>query len=119
MSSTHVETKRQRVLLVYYSHTKQASRVSETMAETLRKRGCDVTQAGIGFTDAHYSKNFGTFPFKHAVFGIVPLLLPQLRRKTGQIEIPAEAREGSYDLVVIGSPTWFFTSAMPGRSYLT
>ena len=119
MSSTNVETtKRPRVLFVYYSHTKQAQKVSEVMSETLRQRGCDVTEAGIGFTDPHYAKNFATFPFKHAVFGILPLLLPQLRRKTGQIEIPAAAREGDYDLVCIGSPTWFFTSAMPVRSYL-
>src|SRR6476659_7887178 len=118
MSSTDMQTKRRRVLLVYYSHTKQARRVSEVMSETLRGRGCDVTEAGIEFTDPHYAKNFGTFPFKHAVFGILPLLLPQLRRKTGQIEIPAEARDGDYDLVCFGSPTWFFTTAMPLRSYL-
>jgi len=30
-----------RVLFVYYSHTKQAQRVSEAMAEVLRRRGCD------------------------------------------------------------------------------
>ena len=58
------------------------------------------------------------FPFRHAVFGILPLLWPQLRRKTGQIRIPDEAKAGDYDLVCFGSPTWFFTTAMPLRSYL-
>jgi menaquinone-dependent protoporphyrinogen IX oxidase len=107
-----------RVLLVYYTHTQQAKRVSDAMAEVLRGRGCDVTQAGIEFTDPHYAKNFKVFPFRHAVFGILPLLWPQLRRKTGQIRIPDEARVGDYDLVCFGSPTWFFTTAMPLRSYL-
>jgi hypothetical protein len=92
--------------------------VAEAMAEALGERGYDVTQAGIGFTDKKYAKNFSTFPFKHAVFGILPLLWPQLRQKTGQIEIPEAAREGDYDLVCFGSPTWFFRTAMPLRSYL-
>jgi hypothetical protein len=88
------------------------------MAEVFRARGCDVTQASIEFTDPRYVDKFAVFPFKHAVFDIVPLLLPQLRRKTGQIVIPEAAKQGDYDLVVLGSPTWFFTTNMPLRSYL-
>ena len=118
MSSNDVSEKRPRVLFVYYSHTEQAKRVCDAMAEVLRGRGCDVSQAGIEFTDPHYAKNFKQFPFRHAVFGILPLLWPQLRRKTGQIGIPEEAKQGDYDLVCFGSPTWFFTTAMPLRSYL-
>src|SRR3954454_546411 len=118
MSANDVLDARPRVLFVYYSHTRQAQRVCDAMADVLRSRGCDVTQAGIEFTDPHYAKNFSTFPFKHAVFSIVPLLLPQLRRKTGQIEIPDAAKAGDYDLVCFGSPTWFFTTSMPVRSYL-
>jgi hypothetical protein len=106
------------VLFVYYSHTQQAQRVSDAMAEVLRERGCDVSQAGIEFTDTRYADKFSRFPFKHAVFDILPLLLPQLRRKTGEIRIPDEAKAGDYDLIVLGSPTWFFTTAMPLRSYL-
>jgi hypothetical protein len=118
MSSNDASETRPRVLFVYYSHTQQAKRVCDAMAEVLRGRGCDVAQAGIEFTDPHYAKNFKEFPFRHAVFGILPLLWPQLRRKTGQIRIPDAAREGDYDLVCFGSPTWFFTTAMPLRSYL-
>src|SRR6266581_4792146 len=118
MSSNDVTKTRPRVLFVYYSHTQQARRVCDAMAEVLRGRGCDVSQAGIEFTDPHYAKNFQEFPFRHAVFGILPLLWPQLRRKTGQIRIPDAAREGDYDLVCFGSPTWFFTTNMPLRSYL-
>jgi flavodoxin len=118
MSSSGASDARPRVLFVFYSHTKQAERVCEAMAEVMRGRGCDVSQASIEFTDPNYAKNFSVFPFRHAVFGILPLLWPQLRRKTGQIRIPDEARAGDYDLVVFGSPTWFFTTAMPLRSYL-
>ena len=32
--------------------------------------------------------------------------------------IPEAAQQGDYDLVVFGSPTWFFRTAMPLRSYL-
>jgi flavodoxin len=118
MSSNDVSETKPRVLFVYYSHTKQAQRVCEAMAGVLRGRGCDVAQANIEFTDPHYAKNFQEFPFRHAVFGILPLLLPQLRRKTCEIRIPDEAKSGDYDLVCFGSPTWFFRTCMPLRSYL-
>jgi hypothetical protein len=118
MSSNDVSETRPRVLFVYYTHTEQARRVCEAMADVLRGRGCDVSQAAIEFTDPHYAKNFKEFPFRHAVFGILPLLWPQLRRKTGQIRIPDAAKAGDYDLVCFGSPTWFFTTNMPLRSYL-
>jgi len=118
MKPNDVRKTKPRVLLVYYSHTQQAKRVSDALAGVLRGRGCDVTQAGIEFTDPKYAKNFKVFPFRHAVFGILPLLWPQLRRKTGQIRIPDEAKGGDYDLVCFGSPTWFFTTNMPLRSYL-
>jgi menaquinone-dependent protoporphyrinogen IX oxidase len=118
MKPNDVRKTKLRVLLVYYSHTQQAKRVSDALAGVLRGRGCDVTQAGIEFTDPKYAKNFKVFPFRHAVFGILPLLWPQLRRKTGQIRIPDEAKGGDYDLVCFGSPTWFFTTNMPLRSYL-
>ena len=118
MKPNDVRKTKPRVLLVYYSHTQQAKRVSDALAGVLRGRGCDVTQSGIEFTDPKYAKNFKVFPFRHAVFGILPLLWPQLRRKTGQIRIPDEAKGGDYDLVCFGSPTWFFTTNMPLRSYL-
>ena len=109
---------RPRVLFVYYTHTQQAKRVCDVMAEVLRLRGCEVSEASIEFTDTRRSKNFKTFPFRHAVFSILPLAWPQLRRKTGQIGIPDEAKGGEYDLICFGSATSFFTTNMPLRSYL-
>ena len=118
MSSAEAGATKPRVLFVYYTHTQQARRVCEAMTEVLRERGCDVTQAGIEFTDPHYAKNFQEFPFRHAVFDILPLLWPQLRQKTGEIRIPEAAQQGDYDLICFGSPTWFFRTSMPLRSYL-
>ena len=41
----------------------------------------------------------------------------QLRRRAGEIASPTEAQEGDYDLVVVGSPTWWLTTNMPIRSF--
>jgi len=46
------------------------------------------------------------------------MLPAQVRRATGEIQIPPEAEGGDYDLVVIGSPTWWLTTCMPVRSYM-
>jgi hypothetical protein len=106
------------VLFVFYTHTQQSLRVAEAMAGALRERGCGVTLAGVEFTDPRYAGKFGRFPFRHAVFDLLAVLPAQVRRSTGQIGIPDAAREGDYDLVCFGSPTWFFTTNMPLRSYL-
>ena len=104
------------VLFVFYTHTEQSRRVADAMAGVLRERGCDVSLAGIEFTDPRYAGKFGRFPFRHAVFDLLTVLPAQTRRATGQISIPDAAREGDYDLVCFGSPTWFFTTNMPLRA---
>ena len=106
------------ILVVFYTHTQQSLRVADAMAGVLRERGCDVCLAGIEFTDPRYAGKFGRFPFRHAVLDLLAVLPAQVRRSTGQISIPDPAREGDYDLICCGSPTWFFTTNMPLRSYL-
>jgi len=106
------------VLLVYYSYTQQTKRVAEVMAEVLRDRGCEVSQAAIEFTDKRWAERFTRLPLRHAVLDIVGMLPAQMRGATGEIQIPEEAREGDYDLICIGSPTWFFRQSVPIRSYL-
>jgi hypothetical protein len=49
---------------------------------------------------------------------IASILPAQMRHKTGEIRIPAEAQAGDYDLVLLASPTWWFQTCMPIRSYL-
>lgn len=107
-----------RVLFVYYTLSEQARRVATAMTETLQSEGWEVTEAVIEFTDKRYKKQFDHFPWKHAFWGVVRMLPAQLRRATGEIRIPAEAATGDYDLVVVGSPTWWLTTSMPIRSYL-
>jgi hypothetical protein len=67
---------------------------------------------------SRYAAKFEKFPFRHAVLDLLTVLPAQVRRSTGQIRIPEVAREGDYDLVCFGSPTWWFKTNLPLRSYL-
>jgi hypothetical protein len=106
-----------KVLFVYYSYTEQARRVSKAMTDTLVAEGCEVTEAVIEFTDKRYLALFSQFPMRHAFLDVVRMLPAQLRRATGEIKIP-EAANARYDLVIVGSPTWWLTTCMPIRSFL-
>ncbi len=55
---------------------------------------------------------------KRPIPQIASILTAQLRHKTGEIVTPPEAQTGDYDLVVLVSPTWWFQTSMPIRSYL-
>jgi hypothetical protein len=113
-----MSTRRPQVLLVYYTFTRQTLKVVEAMAGVFAERGCEVDQAAIEFTDRRYRDRFSRFPFRHAFVAVLGMLPAQLRRATGEIRIPDEASGGDYDLVCIGSPTWWLTTCMPIRSYL-
>jgi menaquinone-dependent protoporphyrinogen IX oxidase len=106
------------VLLVYYTYTQQSRTVAEAMADVLRERGCDVRQAAIEFTDRRWAERFSRFPLRHAYLDVLGMLPAQLRGTTGEIRIPDDAREGDYDLICVGSPTWFFKPSVPIRSFL-
>jgi len=118
MSSSEVGVVKPQVLFVYYTYTQQTLRVIEAMAAVLRDRGCEVRQAGIEFTDKRWAERFSRFPLRHAYRDILGLLPAQTRNATGEIQIPDEAQDGDYDLVCVGSPTWFFRPSVPIRSYL-
>jgi menaquinone-dependent protoporphyrinogen IX oxidase len=106
------------VLFVYFSYTQQTLKVAEVMAEVLRERGCEVSHARIEFTDPRYVSMFSAFPLRRAFLQLISMLPAQLRRATGQIRVPGAALEGAYDLICIGSPTWWLTTNMPVRSFL-
>ena len=106
------------VLIVYYSLTKQSGRVADAMAEAFQARGCEATKALIEFTDERWVPKLSQFPMKRPIPQIASILFAQLRHKTGEIRIPPEAEAGEYDLVVLASPTWWFQTSMPIRSYL-
>src|SRR5450755_1552642 len=107
-----------RVLFVYFTYTQQSLKVAEAMADVLRERGCDVRLARIELTDSRWAERFTRFPLQHAVFDIFGMMPAQVRGATGEITIPEEAQDGDYDLVVIGSPTWWIKTSVPIRSYL-
>jgi menaquinone-dependent protoporphyrinogen IX oxidase len=111
---------KQKVLIVYYTLSQQTGKVVEEMASALAERGCAVSKAALEFTDPHWGRRFSdqNVPMRRPALEIPTILVAQRRRKTGEIGIPAAAGEGDYDLVLIGSPTWWLTTNMPVRSYL-
>jgi flavodoxin len=112
------EATKPRVLIVYYTLTKQSGRVADAMAMALEAQGCEVTKAMIEFTDQRWVPKLSQFPMKRPMAQIATVLPAQIRHKTGEIRIPSEAQAGDYDLVLIVSPTWWFRTCIPIRSYL-
>jgi menaquinone-dependent protoporphyrinogen IX oxidase len=109
---------REEVLIIYYGYTQQARPVADKTADVLRDRGCDVRLTAIEFVDPRYTKRFAKFPFERPYRDLFAMLLPQLRRATGQIILSEEAPAGDYDLICAGSPTWWLKTCMPVRSFM-
>ncbi len=107
-----------KVLIVYYTLTKQSGRVADAIAAALDVRGYDVAKALIEFTDERWVPKLSQFPMDRPFPQIASILTAQLRHKTGEIRIPPEAEGGDYELVLLASPTWWFQTSMPIRSYL-
>src|ERR1700757_1993406 len=107
-----------RILLLYYSYTGQAQKVLEAAGEVFRGRGCDVQTAEIKFTDKRYAEKFSRFPMRRVWPDMLRVLGAQKRNETGEIQNPDTVRDGDYDLILIGSPTWWDNVSMPLRSFL-
>ena len=107
-----------RVLLLYYSYTGQSQKVLDTAGEVFRGRGCDVQTAEIKFTDSRYAEKFSRFPMRRVWPDMLSVLGAQKRNETGEIQTPDTVRDGDYDLILIGSPTWWDNVSMPLRSFL-
>ena len=107
-----------RVLLLYYSYTGQARKVLDAAGEVFEERGFEVSTAPIEFTDPRYSERFSRFPMDHVWRDFIGMLPAQTLKATGQIRTPDEVRRTDYDLICIGSPTWWRDVSMPLRSFL-
>ena len=107
-----------RVLLLYYTYTGQSLRVLDAAGEVFRQCGCEVQKAEIEFTDPRYARRFSRFPMRRVWPDMLSVLPAQKRGATGQIRTPDTVRNGDYDLICIGSPTWWQTVSMPMRSFL-
>jgi hypothetical protein len=108
------------VLFVYHTYTQQTLKVVNAMAGVFRDRGCEVFLAAIEFTDPRYADRFKKFPMPHPyreVLGMIPAEL-QRDRATGQIRIPDVVTDREYDLVCIGSHTWWLSTNVPIRSFM-
>jgi menaquinone-dependent protoporphyrinogen IX oxidase len=117
-TSDQQRDRRPRVLLLYYTYTGQALKVLEAAGEVLGDRGCEVSKAKIEFTDRRFADRFSRFPMRHVWPDMLSVLAAQMRRASGDIRTPDTVRAGDYDLVCIGSPTWWRTVSMPMRSFL-
>src|SRR6266545_7341084 len=106
------------VLFVYYTYTQQTLKVVEAMADVLRHRDCEVHLAAIEFVDPHYAPRFEAFPMPHPFREVVGMIPAELRRRPAKIHIPDIVTERDYDLVCIGSPTWWLSTNVPIRSFL-
>ena len=107
-----------RVLLLYYSYSGQSRKVLDAFAEVFGARGYEVSFAAIEFTDAEYSAPFSRFPLERVWPDMLSVLKAQSRGETGGIGIPEAVTDGEYDLICIGSPTWWKTVSMPMRTFL-
>ena len=104
-----------RVLMLYYSFTNQTGRVADAMAEVFRELGCDVDECNIELIDKRYHIEL---PFRPVVRKLLSWLPAQLLGKTGEVRVPEEVLSGDYDLICIGSPTWWLNPALPIVSFL-
>lgn len=107
-----------RVLLLYYSYTGQARKVLDAAGEVFAARGCEVSTAPIEFIDPRYAERFSRFPMTHVWRDFIGMLPAQTLKATGEIRTPDEVRRADYDLICIGSPTWWRDVSMPLRSFL-
>lgn len=107
-----------RVLLLYYSYTGQSQKVLEAAGEVFRARGAELHTAAIEFTDNRYAEKFSRFPMRRVWPDMLSVLGAQKRSETGEIQIPDTVRDDDYDLILIGSPTWWDNVSMPLRSFL-
>lgn len=104
-----------RVLILYYTFTNQTRRVAEAMREVLDEVGCDVEECEIEFVDQRYQIEL---PFRPVGRKLFRWLLPQLLGKTGEVRVRDDVLAGDYDLICLGSPTWWLNPAMPIVSFL-
>lgn len=107
-----------RVLFVYYSYTGQTQKVLDAAAEAFTQRGCEVHFAPIEFVDPQYSEPFTRFPMRSVWPDMFSVFKAQGKGVTGEIRTPDAVRDGEYDLICLGSPTWWKTVSMPMRSFL-
>ena len=104
-----------RVLILYYSFTHQTRRVADAMAEVFDELGWEVERCNIEFIDERYRIEL---PFRPVIRNLLSWLPAQVLGKTCAVHVPEEVVAADYDLICLGSPTWWLNPAMPVVSFL-
>ncbi|CAM3731824.1 flavodoxin family protein [Tsukamurella strandjordii] len=107
-----------RALLVSYSFTGQSARLLRAAGDELLRHGWDVVPAEIELTDRRFAPRLAHFPLRRVWPDMMSLLPAQVRGSVGDIALPPEVFDGDYDLICIGSPTWWGRASLPVRSFL-
>ncbi len=104
-----------RVLILYYSFTQQTRRVADAMGEVFDELDWEVERCNIDFIDERYRIEL---PFRPVIRNLLSWLLPQVLGKTCAVHVPEDVLAADYDLICLGSPTWWLNPAMPVVSFL-
>jgi hypothetical protein len=107
-----------KILFLYFTYSQQTLAVVDAMAERLIERGCKIHKARIEFTEPRHAARFSFFPFRHVYLDLFAMLPAQLRRATGSFRMSEDLASEDYDMICIGSPTWWLTTCMPVRSFM-
>lgn len=91
-----------KTLIVFYSRNGNTKIVMEKLAEELK---CDIEEL------ADYKKRNGIIGYIRCGFEASRMKLPEIK--------PVKYNPGSYDIVIIGTPTWASNMASPVRTYIT
>lgn len=105
------------VLVLSFSFTGQTRRVAAALAEGFRSRGWNVEEAALVMADERYPLPFPWRRLWRQLLGWIP---PQLLGRRCRIALVPEftAASRAYDLICIGSPTWWLSPALPISSFL-
>ncbi|CAM3623484.1 Flavodoxin [Tsukamurella ocularis] len=112
------ERRRPRVLLLSYSFTGQAARLVDAAGAEFAERGWEVVAARIELTDPRYAPRLARFPLRRVWPTMLSLVPAQARGAKAAVRVPAQVYEGRYDLICLGSPTWWDRASIPMRSFL-
>ena len=107
-----------RVLIVYYSRTGHTARLAHVLADEIRRRGCDVDTEAI-----RVARDWNKWLLPVPLLPLLPLLPVYLlnagfRRVWHRVYLqPEQAIQplafpdvSAYDLVLLGTPKWLYTS---------
>lgn len=106
------------MLLLAYSYTGQTRALLDAAGDVFAERGWEVESAPIVPEDPRIARRFGTFPMRRVWPDMLSVLPAQARRATCAVTVPESVVGGDYDLVCLGSPTWWSAASMPMRSFL-